>query len=145
MVDKVLFKSGGSNDWGTPQWLYDMLDSEFHFTLDPCANDDNAMCDAYFTEAEDGLVQPWGGCSEVVFVNPPYSPWQTAYAWVHKCYDEAWAGARVVALLPVRTSNKWFHDFVMYAEEIRFINGRLEFVGSKYFAPFPSMIVIFRP
>jgi hypothetical protein len=27
------------SDWSTPKELYDELDSEFHFTLDPCASE----------------------------------------------------------------------------------------------------------
>ena len=29
--------STGNNEWETPQELFDALDKEFHFTLDPCA------------------------------------------------------------------------------------------------------------
>lgn len=60
-MDKNLFFSSKSNDWSTPQDFYDTLDEEFHFDLDPCASDDNHKCDKYFTEAEDGLLQNWGG------------------------------------------------------------------------------------
>jgi site-specific DNA-methyltransferase (adenine-specific) len=58
------------SDWSTPQELFDELDKEFHFTLDPCASDWNAKCKKYFTEKEDGLKQDWG--NEIVFMNPPY-------------------------------------------------------------------------
>lgn len=37
-------------DWETPQWLFDKLNSEFHFNIDICASDENAKCDKYFTE-----------------------------------------------------------------------------------------------
>ena len=37
----------------TPQEFFDELDKEFHFTLDPCANDDNHKCKKYYTEKED--------------------------------------------------------------------------------------------
>ena len=35
-MDKVHF-STGKDDWGTPQDLFDALNKEFGFTLDPCA------------------------------------------------------------------------------------------------------------
>jgi hypothetical protein len=60
-----------------------------------------------------------------------------------------------VFLLPVRTDTKWFHSYVDQQKnvEIRFIKGRLKFTTPKndelkyteLSAPFPSMIVIFRP
>ena len=41
--------SSKSNEWATPQYLFDELDREFSFTLDPCATDGNAKCDKYYT------------------------------------------------------------------------------------------------
>lgn len=51
----------------------------------------------------------------------------------------------VVALIPSRTDTRWWHDYVMLADEIRFIRGRLHFDGHSQGAPFPSAIVIWRP
>lgn len=53
-------------------------------------------------------------------------------------------GATVVCLVPSRTDTKWFHDYALKGE-IRFIRGRLRFGDAKDNAPFPSMIVVFRP
>jgi hypothetical protein len=36
MISNALFSSVCTG-WGTPQKLFDELDSEFHFTLDTCA------------------------------------------------------------------------------------------------------------
>ena len=36
-------------------------------------------------------------------------------------------------------------DYAMEAAEIRFVRGRLQFVGGKSKAPFPSVILIFKP
>jgi hypothetical protein len=51
----------------------------------------------------------------------------------------------IVMLLPARTDTKWFHNYIYDKAEIRFLKGRLKFGGSKNSAPFPSMVVIFRP
>lgn len=37
------------------------------------------------------------------------------------------------------------HEYIYGKAEVRFIKGRLKFGGSKNSAPFPSMVVIFRP
>ena len=43
-----------------------------------------------------------------------------------------------------RQTYRWWHDYVMKAQEIRLIKGRLKFGGSTNSAPFPSAIVVFR-
>ena len=136
---KTLF-SQASDEWATPQDVYDKLDAEFHFTLDPCATDRNHKCALYYTQAENGLLQDWGGQS--VFCNPPYSD---IAAWVEKAYREAMHDNTVVVLLiPSRTDTKYFHDFIYHRSEIRFIRGRLKFGEAVHNAPFPSMVVVFR-
>lgn len=49
-----------SDEWETPQYLFDKLDAEFKFTLDACASEENHKCVWYYTKAEDGLSQNWG-------------------------------------------------------------------------------------
>lgn len=136
---KVMFSSA-NEVWETPQDFYDKLDAEFHFNLDPCANDDNHKCERYFTKEQDGLKQNWGGYS--VFCNPPYG--RALKSWVKKCYDEGMKpNTCVVMLIPARTDTSFFHDYIYNHAEIRFIRGRLKFGGCKNAAPFPSMVVIF--
>ena len=124
----------------TPQAFYDGLDQEFHFTLDPCATADNAKCEKFYTEADDGLAQSWEG--ETVFMNPPYG--REIGAWIEKCTAEMYSARTIVALLPARTDTRWFHDYIYGKAEIRFVKGRLKFGDAKNAAPFPSMVVIWR-
>lgn len=60
MNTKVMFSSN-SNEWTTPDDLYQILDSEFHFTLDAASTDENAKCPRHFTAEDNGLEQNWGG------------------------------------------------------------------------------------
>jgi len=48
-----------------------------------------------------------------------------------------------VCLIPSRTDTWWWHNYVMKADEIRFVKGRLHF-NDRGPAPFPSAVVIFR-
>lgn len=68
-MDKVLLQTG-RDDWETPKELFEKLDREFHFTLDPCSSHENAKCRKHYTAEENGLEKDWVG--EVVFCNPPY-------------------------------------------------------------------------
>ena len=145
-MNEALFSSG-KDDWETPQYIFDELNREFHFTLDPCADSKNHKCDRFFTIADNGLAQNWEG--ETVFCNPPYSPKKKGNPgqaeWIKKCYIESKKlGTTVVMLIPARTDTAAFHDYIYGKAEIRFIRGRIKFVGAKYSAPFPNMIVIFR-
>lgn len=139
-ITQGLFSSA-TDEWATPQRLFDDLDAEFHFTLDACATDANAKCERYYTREDDGLHQDWSG--ECVWCNPPYG--NVISQWVEKCSEEAKKpNTTIVALLPSRTDTRWFHDHIYNkAKEIRFIKGRLKFNDCKRSAPFPSMIVIF--
>ncbi len=129
-----------SDEWSTPDAFFQELDREFHFTLDPCASDENHKCEWYYTKEQDGLTKDWGG--HCVFCNPPYSE---IARWTEKSYREGTKdNTTVVLLIPSRTDTQYFHNFIYHRSEIRFVEGRLRFSESKNSAPFPSMIVIFR-
>jgi phage N-6-adenine-methyltransferase len=136
-------RAAGSTDvWSTPQAFFDMLNEEFVFTLDPCADASNAKC-TYFDEADDGLAQDWG--ENVCFVNFPYSQ---AKAWAAKCIAAASSGATVVVLCAARTDTGWWQSLALAAEQVRFVKGRLAFVGPNgagQSATFPSCVIVLRP
>ncbi len=140
-MNSALFTSA-SCEWPTPQGFFDAVDREFGpFDLDACATPDNAKV-ATFHDAGDlwsSLAKPWTGR---IWLNPPYGR-QVTGQWIRKAYESAQEGALVVCLIPARTDTAWWHDYVMKAQEIRFVRGRLRFGDSKSGAPFPSALVIF--
>ena len=129
--------SSKSDEWSTPQDLFDDLDAVFHFDLDACASRENAKCRRFFTRKDDALAQEWKG---VVWMNPPYG--RQIGHFVKKAHDSSLNGATVVCLLPARTDTRWWHDYVIHGHVI-FLRGRLKFEGGPYSAPFPSAVVIF--
>lgn len=132
--------SSKSPEWETPQSLFDRLDERWDFTLDPCCTEETAKCKTYFTEEDDGLSKDWGG--HRVFMNPPYG--RGMNVWLEKAYKEGLKkDTMVVCLIPSRTDTRWFHDYCMKAQSIKFVKGRLKFGKATTGAPFPSMIVIF--
>lgn len=126
-------------EWGTPQTLFDELNEEFQFQFDVAASAENAKVFPYFDKNVDGLKQDWD--YKRIWCNPPYG--RVIRDWVKKA-DEA-AGSTIVMLVPARTDTKWFHEYVYGKTEVRFIKGRLKFEGAKNSAPFPSMIIIWKP
>ncbi len=140
MIQTVLHSSR-SEEWSTPRDLFNLLDDEFNFTLDPCATPANTKCRKFFTKDHNGLVQNRG--NEIVFCNPPYG--KCMRQWPRKCHDAALNSATVVLLAHARTDTRWLHDRVYRrAAEIRFVRGRLKFWASNQSAPFPSLIAIFK-
>lgn len=126
----------------TPADLFEQLDNEFKFNLDACANEENRKHLNFFSKERSCLNADWSGFR--VFMSPPYG--REIGKFIKKAYEESQKenGALVVMLLPARTDTAWFHDYCIKGS-IRFIRGRIKFSGMKSSAPFPSMIVIFRP
>jgi phage N-6-adenine-methyltransferase len=130
--------SSATDEWATPQDLFDELNAEFKFTLDVCALPSSAKCKRYFSPEDDGLAQDWK--RGVCWMNPPYG--EVIGDWMRKALDAAGNGAVVVCLVPARVDTGWWWDTCLYGE-IRFIKGRLKFGGGTTGAPFPSAVVVF--
>lgn len=130
--------SSATDEWETPQDLFDLLDSEFSFDLDVCALPENAKCPAYFSPEDDGLAQGWRG---TCWMNPPYG--DEIKKWISKAYQSAKSGCTAVCLVPARVDTGWWWNHCIHGE-VRFLRGRLKF-GGEGNAPFPSAVIIFRP
>lgn len=116
----------------TPEGFYKQLNDEFNFDYDPCP----------LNSAINGLITSWG---KRVYVNPPYG--RAIPEWLLKALSEIKKGNTEIAvfLLPAYTDVRWFHEIVLsFADEIRFIKGRLKFGDHTNSAPFASMIIIFK-
>lgn len=136
--------SSKSNEWGTPDDLFNELNALYNFKLDPCATPQNTKCPIYFTKEDDGLVQDWALVGNA-FVNPPYG--RNIKKWVKKGLDESLKGIIVVMLIPARTDTSYWHDYIFQYAQIKFLRGRLYFINEDRKlngrAPFPSAIIIF--
>ena len=127
-------------DWETPDDFFSALHAEFDFALDVCAHAGNHKTPRYFSPEDDGLAQTWRGRC---WMNPPYG--RGISAWIKKAHDSSREqAATVVCLVPARTDTRWWHEYVMRSAEVRFVKGRIKFVGATAGAPFPVAIVIFR-
>lgn len=133
-----------SDNWETPAYVYDPLNEEFNFDFDPCP-----ICFEDIKPENDGLLIDWG---ERNFINPPYSR-KLKDAFVKKAVEESKKGKLCVLLIPVSTSTILFHDVILpnITEPIRFLRGRVKFIGVNTFGEkvsnkagmHDSMIVIF--
>jgi phage N-6-adenine-methyltransferase len=151
-MNTALMFSSKSDEWSTPQDLYDRLHEEFDFEVDLAATHENAKCRRYITAEENSLTANWRLYGSTGWLNPPYSRGLCG-KFIAKAATARLDGFLTVMLLPARTDTKAFHAHIYDASkwqaregvEIRFLPGRLKFGGCKDAAPFPSMLVIFRP
>ena len=122
------------DDRATPPEVFGPLHERFGFTVDAAASPANAKCERFWTEADNGLAQPWTG--ERVWVNPPYS-FPNIPAWVAKAWQE-WKGAGpalIVMLVPAnRTEQRWWQRNVEPHRDdggpfsVEFLPGRPRFI-----------------
>lgn len=107
------------NDWKTPRSLLSKLEEEFWELFDPCP----FMHDI---SSWDGTKIEWGGAN---FINPPYSL-KEKEAFVKKAIEESKKWKVCIMLLPVSTSTRLFHDYILpNKREIRFLRWRVKFSG----------------
>jgi hypothetical protein len=98
---------GATSDWYTPPGIFAALN--LVFDLDPCSPG-LGLCFVparrVYTEADDGLRQPWFG---TVWLNPPFGARRGQVPWLRKFFDHR----NGIALCAARTSADWFHDVVV--------------------------------
>ena len=111
--------------WRTPRYVFDAFNEAFRFDVDAAADDDNALCRRYFTQATDGLRSEWPEAARV-WCNPPYAD---CGAWVTKALHEVTRpqGAELaVLLLRCDTSTHWFAEAMRHGTVV-FFRGRIQF------------------
>ena len=135
-------QSKASDEYGTPEWLFDVLNEEFNFRLDVCASHENHKCSFYYTEAIDGLdhSNPWTSSN---FCNPPYS---NILPWYQRGNLERDAcNLTTVYLSKFDPSTAHGRLLSQEADELRIIEHRIKFEGATNCANFPSVIGVVRP
>ncbi len=104
------------------------LRAEFGSFFDPCP----------LNPTFDGLQIEWGN---VNYVNPPFSQ---AKAWVAKGKAEWLKGKTVVFLLPISSDTEWFHSCLCSSAEIRYLRGRIKFIGYSVGNPTSLMLAVLK-
>lgn len=116
-----------SNEFSTPQSIFDTLNKEFNFTFDLASRTHNKKVEsAYCIDlGVDSLEQDWHKLDGYLWLNPPYSPLKP---WIQKAQREADLGAKIVMLVPPIVTTHYFQDRL--PDEIRFIAGRIKFIDA---------------
>jgi hypothetical protein len=111
-----------SDDYWTPKWIFDALGITFDIDVAcPPEGPAHTPCKQFYTQADDGLAQPWHG---TVFMNPPFSkpaPW--FYKWLQHGNGIA---------ISVASKSKWCdrvwdeaHAIVLLQQNLAFVQGAI--------------------
>ena len=151
MKGHATLMSRASDEWSTPDDLFQSLHALYRFEVDAAATAQNKKCDYYLgpdSPIPDALAIRWAMAGQRLFCNPPYSK---LYAFLARAHEAMRDGCLVVMLMPARTDTKSWHQYIYDLGKgdwrpgvsCLFLKGRLKFGGAKSGAPFPSAIVTF--
>jgi len=148
----------GNDEYETPGWFFDGLDTEFAFDYDAAARRSptdvlleggetlhlpapNYKCKDFTADIETAVAGRSDLIGRHVWCNPPYSKIPLFISAMQRSGAALW-----VLLLPVRTDNDWF-GWLNREAEIRFLRRRISFElnGKRAGSPrFSSMVAIWR-
>ncbi len=144
-----------SDEWRTPHTVFNLLDNEFHFTIDLAASSTNSKLDRFYSKEDSSLEKDWSG--EIGYLNPPYSQKKTfvikAYETVQNLEENAKTkknglkNTTIVVVIPAATDHKLWHNYCMKADEVRFSVGRIQFddpLANRNRNRLGSAIIVFR-
>lgn len=111
---------GQSNDWWTPRYIFDALDTNFDMDVAaPLEGPLHVPTLAWLHER--GLETPWSG---FVWMNPPFGGRNGIWPWMKKFY----AHGDGIALVPDRTSAPWWQDSANVSDAILLVAGKVKFI-----------------
>ena len=59
------------DDWETPKWLFDILNKQYKFDFDCCADENNKKCDYWQDDFLD--MDEFNSENDMTWMNPPFS------------------------------------------------------------------------
>lgn len=84
------------------------------FDCDVCCSEEYVPAKTYYKYGEkNGLVERWKPTN---WCNPPFDE---CSKWVKKAYNEQQAGRTSILLLPVRTETAYWHDYILFNDNVR--------------------------
>ena len=131
----------------TPVAFLDWVRSRFgvEFTWDLAANAENTVVPSprFFgpgsPSGEDAFLEPWLGCGQVLWCNPPYSD---ITPWVERCSISNDNCQNVFVLVPASVGSTWWRDFVHDKARVYF-GRRICFVGHKTSYPKDLALLVY--
>lgn len=136
-----------SDEYGTPRWVIRKLTERGLFDLDPTAGAEPIpIATNRYVKEDDGLSQVWATPDvDSIYLNPPYSDPKPFLQKLKHAVDpdDPNAATWAVSLTKADTSTGWFHEHVVEASVLCFVDKRLKFYGGKQGAKFANVFAAF--
>ncbi len=119
-----------SDEWETPQALYDFLNKKFRFNLDAAATAKNTKCKEFYSKKKSFLTNTLTTSGWRVWCNCPYSMDREFAELCLQLYQDL--NISSVLLLPVRSDRIWYNR-IANTPGVRTIpfTGRIHFGNAK--------------
>lgn len=112
--------SGASDEWYTPKFIFDALNTRFDVDVAHPA-DCATYVPADLTLSTASLEKDWRG---FIWMNPPFGGRNGLVSWLDKFFTHGDG----IALTPDRTSAPWWQDAAARADAVLFIAGKVRFI-----------------
>lgn len=116
-----------SDEWCTPDWLFDELNQEFNFDIDLCGTDENSKCNFYGKDYLNDVYASSVIKNEVTsslplinpkintaFMNPPYS---NPKPFIEKAWEDS-KYCKIACLVKCDPSTRWWATFWNYKQSM---------------------------
>jgi hypothetical protein len=116
-----------SQEWRTPQEFLKIVREFDDIALDPATTVDNPTGAARgLTRELNGLRHNWAplAAGGLTFVNPPFG--RALNDWAYKFARDGEV-TELITLTPARTDTKWFQNYMVQANTLFFLRGRMRF------------------
>jgi len=128
------------DDWHTPQWLFDMLNAQYNFEFDCCADKDNKKCRLWHDNFVMVGNEEAGLEEECCWMNPPFSKAETMF---RHFFDTVGNGVCIYRCDNLETA-LWQNIILKNATWVFFPKGRISYEGKAgKGSRFPSALIGF--
>ena len=107
------------DDWQTPQWLFDMINAQYDFKMDCCADPKNSKCLMWHTDFLNKLINR----DLVCWMNPPFSKAEDMFKHF---FSITWRGVCIYRCDNMETKI-WQETILKYATWIFIPKGRVSY------------------
>lgn len=114
-------KNGGSNEWYTPKYIFDALNTTFDVDVAAPRDRSNYHVPANKFITDNNLDSTYDG---YIWMNPPFGNMKTKYEWIENFIKNN----NGIILMPDRSSAPWWQYLAKNTEYVIFLNGKVKFI-----------------